>query len=652
MKSNIAIALLLLCTVGGCLSTCGQTVSGIINSYYAVTSINTTSNSVIVDNASGLSPGQRVLIIQAKGATVGSANASSFGDITAINNAGNYEFNTICTVTGNEVVLKKTFLRSYDPAGLVQLVSLPSYRSVVISGAVAASAWDPAKGKGGVVAIEASDSIFLNADINVSGQGFWGGALVNYPIPPYDCSWAVAVDNYFLSLPASSYYTGGKKGEGITAYIPNAEYGMGKLANGGGGGNNNNTGGAGGANYGAGGSGGQRSGESFFQCHGAYPGIGGLSLAAYGYSPANNRIFFGGGGGSGHENDGVGLPGGNGGGIIILSARVVIGGGGRLLASGAAPANATNTDPTQAEGDGGGGGGAGGSIILNATTVTGSVTAIASGAKGSDASNLVNDCTGPGGGGGGGVVWTAGASFPAAVTSNVTGGANGVVSAGNSKLSCRGLSNGALAGNAGASGSGYVAPESMVNTCIPLAVSSLKYFTGYPVDQGFLLSWELASLGDARAIKTFFVERSVDQVRFDTLAIIAGSRDTIAYRYTDNVLLPGTVFYRLVWIDGQGAPSYSRLLVVNRPLSPVPDIVRLQPNPVSDQLFLTLFSTKQERADLRVFTARGQLLVSYPVDLSVGTTSLSVSVSALPAGIYFLVVGAKDGRRVKGFCKR
>src|SRR5580692_10806076 len=189
--------------------------------------------------------------------------------------------------------------------------------------------------------------------------------------------------------------------------------------------------------------------ETFFDCHGTNPGIGGLSLAAYGYSIAQNRIFVGSGGGAGHENNSVGLPGGNGGGIIILTAPVITSAGNAILANGLAPINPTNINPLVAEGDGGGGGGAGGTIIINAATVSGSVDVEAQGGRGSDASNFVTDCTGPGGGGGGGVIWTSGATIPPAITPIVNGGSNGVVSANSGKAACRGAANSATAGAVG-----------------------------------------------------------------------------------------------------------------------------------------------------------------------------------------------------------
>jgi len=649
LKNRSTIRLFLAVLFYSCLRVNAQNISGIVNAYYQVTAINSAINSVTVDDATGLCPGERVLLIQMKGATINSANAPTYGDISGIGDAGNYEFGTICTINGNAVTLQANLLKAYDPTGNVQLVSVPSYGSVIVSGTVTASAWDPTTGKGGIVAISASNTIFLNADINVSGQGFIGGALINYPVPPFGCDWATTVDNYYLPSAGNADYTGGLKGEGITPYILNEECGMGKLANGGGGGNNTNNGGAGGGNYGTGGAGGQRAGESFFKCHGQYPGIGGAGLSSFGYSVGNNRIFLGGGGGSGHENNGVGLPGGNGGGIIILDAPTIAGGGGRLLASGLAPLNPTNTDPTQAEGDGGGGGGAGGTIILNATSITGSTIAQAMGGNGSNSSNLVPDCTGPGGGGAGGVVWAAGPGFPSAVAASTTGGTNGVVSSGNSLASCTGLANGATAGSAGVGLTSYVAPQSTANTCVALALSPLNYFTGREEGVGALLTWGLNSTADP--ITSFTIERSVDQAHFTSVATVAASGDSLTYRYSDPTDLPGTVLYRLVWVDAQGGTEYSSIIAISRPMSDSVQWLTLQPNPVVDELTTRFFCVSEEQASLQLFSAQGQLLRNYGVALHAGVTTMTLPVSELAVGTYFLVLDTRGGRMARAFIR-
>jgi hypothetical protein len=624
-----------------------------VNSYFAISAVNTVANSVTVDNAAGLYNGQPVLIIQMKGAAINSGNTASYGTISAINDAGNYEFNTICNISGNVVVLQNKLVNAYDPTGNVQLVSYTSYSSVTVTGTINASAWNPATGKGGVVVLAATSSITLNANIDVSGQGFQGGVLVNYPIPPYNCDWTTPVSGYYYNDPGSGYYTAGTKGEGITDAILNEPDGRGMLANGGGGGDNANSGGGGGGNYGAGGAGGQRAGETFFDCHAQYPGIGGTSLSTYGYSTGANRIFMGGGGGSGEENNAAGEPGANGGGIIILSAPTIAGGGGQLLANGLQPTNSANTDPLQAEGDGGGGGGAGGTIILNATSISGTITASAAGGQGSNSSNRVNDCTGPGGGGGGGIIWAAGASFPAAVTASVNGGVNGIVSPGNTKTSCQGASNGATSGAAGLAKSGYAPPATGGSVCVALAESALQSFNAVPSGGEVALAWTLSSSPTVSGIRNFVVQRATDPGGWEDLATVPGAVDSITYHYTDPAQgIIGPVSYRLAWQDRTGAWYYSRIVQLTLTPAPGTSTLTLQPNPAVDRLTITVYCGTAENAVITVSDVLGQSLFSLPVPLRAGINTVMVPLRNLAPAVYILSLDRASGRQVKEFIKK
>src|SRR5579863_8187748 len=103
MKAATLIVMVLVCVLCSSLPARAQTASGIVNSYYAVSLVTTAANSVTVDNTAGLYNGQPVLIIQMKGATIDASNTAAYGSITAINDAGNYEFNTICSISGNQV---------------------------------------------------------------------------------------------------------------------------------------------------------------------------------------------------------------------------------------------------------------------------------------------------------------------------------------------------------------------------------------------------------------------------------------------------------------------------------------------------------------------------------------------------------------------
>jgi len=631
-----------------------QTVSGVVNSYFAVTAVNTASNTVTVTNAAGLYNGEPILLIQMKGATVNGSNSASYGSITAVNDAGNYEFNTICSISGNEVYLQNKLVNAYDPTGNVQLVSYTSYASVTVTGTINAQAWSSTTGTGGVVVLAATNSITLNANVDVSGQGFQGGVLVNYAIPPYNCSWAVPVSGYYYNDPGSGFNTAGTKGEGIADTIANEADGMGMLANGGGGGNNANSGGAGGGNYGAGGAGGTRAGETFFDCHAQYPGIGGASLAAYGYSAGANRLFMGGGGGSGEENNGVGEPGANGGGIIILSAPTIVGGGGALLANGFQPTNPADApDPLQAQGDGGGGGGAGGTIILDAPTISGTITVSANGGQGSNSSNLVNDCTGPGGGGGGGIVWAAGGSFPAAVTASVNGGVNGVVSSGNTKASCRGQANGAASGLIGVTQSGYVAPVPGIAVCTVLASSVLRSFNAAPANGEVALVWTLSSSITMADIRSFVLQRATGTSDFQDLATVPASADSTIYHYTDPAHgIIGPVSYRLSWQDQTGAWFYSRVVELTLTPEQGAPSLSLQPNPAADHLTLTVYSRVTGNAGITVSDVLGQSLSSLRVMLQPGMNTVVIPLDNLAPAVYILALDQESGRQVKEFIKK
>jgi hypothetical protein len=629
-----------------------QSISGIVNSYYRVTGVNVVPNSVTVSSGAGLSPGVKVLIIQMKGAAINQTNSSSFGNINAIGSAGNYEFNYVCGVAGNNILLQYELMQTYDPNGYVQLITVPTYNSVTIADTVRAAPWDAASGTGGIVAIEATSTIFLNSAIDVSGRGFAGGAIMSYPTPTYDCIWTTDIINYFLSVPPSPslYYTGGPKGEGIAHFMTNGEYGRGKQANGGGGGNNHNAGGAGGGNYGAGGNGGRRSNEGTFNCHGANPGVGGLGLSTYGYSLANNKIFMGGGGGTGHMNNNRGTPGGNGGGIIILTANTITAGGGKLMSNGNRPFWALNYDDYTAEGDGAGGGGAGGTIIINANTISGAITAEAIGAAGSGSSLFqptpVNDCTGPGGGGAGGVVWIRPAAA-GTLTTNVAGGANGTVSMLSNIAACRGLANGATAGAAGATLFNYQAPVASDFVCAPLASANLVEFNGVVLDEMNRFSWKVREPG---TVLRYLLQRSLDQVEYETVSTVNSSN--LQMHIADDKHPSETVAYYRLKIEYQGGDSeYSRIIMLRREVTQAFEWISLHPNPAQSYVDVSLMAAEQALATITIRNPAGQLLVSQQRLLRKGYTSLRLPLASLRAGLYYVTVDVNGTKQIRKLVK-
>lgn len=354
-------------------------ISGVVNLYTPVLSIPVMcSQDVVVEQPYGFKPGDRVIIMQMKGATINTNDAPQFGDLVTLGSCGNLEFGSIKAVNGNVITLVARLVNTYDVNSAVQLIRVAEYVNVTISGTVRAKPWDGRTG--GVVVIEASGTVTFQADIDASSCGFVGGSRsINY---------ATCSRTGYAYTMASGY--GAQKGDGVTTLATAYEAGRGKLANGGGGGVDHNSGGGGGGNAGAGG----RGGDQWVGCsrtitNGA---IGGLMMP---YSRTFPKIYLGGGGGGGHQNNGTGTSGASGGGIVILRAASIDGANRSISAAGGSVVAIAGNDAA-------GGGGAGGAIWIDCAQITTPIRAVVIGGAGGSVNTT--PAHGVGGGGGGGIV--------------------------------------------------------------------------------------------------------------------------------------------------------------------------------------------------------------------------------------------------------
>jgi PKD repeat protein len=383
-------------------------LSGVINQYSKVTFIENDicQNKIKVTDIAPFAEGQFVVLMQMQGATINESNSSSFGDISNLNNAGFYEINEIISIDGFDIYLKYQNHHEYDINGKVQLISMPNYEDANVVDTLTAAAWNGETG--GVLALNISGQLLLNANIEVSGLGFRGGETQT--ASNNNCTWIFQQNDYFYGF---GNWRGAAKGEGIAPVILEKEFGKGPQANGGGGGNDHNSGGGGGANISNGGAGGENDEPQIFGCQGNHPGLGGKAIGNI-----DNRIFLGGGGGAGHDNNEVATNGSNGGGIVILIVEELIPVGFSILANG----NST----VDGGGDGAGGGGGGGSIFLDVQSLNSTIDLEVNGGAGGMVDNGgLERCHGPGGGGSGGRIITNLTSGSSLATS-VGGGSAGV----------------------------------------------------------------------------------------------------------------------------------------------------------------------------------------------------------------------------------
>lgn len=611
------------------------------NTMVKVTNVNPPTNSVTVTSSAGFAIGDTVLIIQMKGAVVNETNSASFGDIQDIDDAGAYEFATICDVTGSVVTFSNVLLNNYDPNGYVQLVHVPVYQNVVIGGTLVEQEWDVNTGTGGVMVVAARGWLRINAPVRMNGTGFKGGWDLNsYGTCDCNCGAAPQFADYYYP---SGNCRAASKGESIADSITTKEFGRGKLAAGGGGGNDHNAGGGGGANYGIGGIGGTTINPSCFffggYCRGQYAGVGGLSLATY--VTNDNRLFLGSGGGSGHDNNTTGTRGADGGGIIILIADSIEGGNRQLEAIG-------DGQLFNAVGDGSGGGGAGGSIVvLTRAYGPGVLTLNVSGGKGGDNSWSASstNCKGPGGGGGGGVIRAASASLPGNYNAIVSGGLSGrQVGATNN-----GQTNGATNGTNGAVVNNWIYRTGFTpfTSCI-LPVEFLS-FEASPLKTTVQLDWSTSFESNSGY---FEIQRSINGATFFPIGRIdaAGNSPTgESYRYNDDAPLNGTLWYRLREVDKNGASFYSDVRSVKY-TGPTPVLRAVYPNPVSgNAVNVDILMPESGSLNLQVIDATGKIVISASHELSRGDNRLEIPVEKLTSGIYFLKVIGNNQSGIRKF---
>jgi gliding motility-associated-like protein len=392
-----------------------QNISGVVNNYAAVVNIpacdpcSNYCNQFDVSSTAGFNVGDKVLIMQMKGATVDLTNTAAFGTINSYGNAGGYEFKTISSISGSTILFTTSISSIYNIANSIQLVRVPQYTNPTVTGTLTAQPWNGSTG--GVLIFDVSGTLTLQADIDVTATGFRGGsASGNAP------DYIYGQENYFYN--ASEIKLGAPKGESIAQMVPGYESGKGAFANGAGGGNAHNAGGGGGSNGGIGGNGGKEHPSNGNSAN-SDPNTGGIGGYTLQYT-SGNRLFMGGGGGGGHQNDNAGTPGANGGGIVFITANQLVGNNHNIISNGGSVATFNGGGN-----DGAGGGGSGGTIKINTSQFSGNTSLICNGGNGGSIPPSGQQF-GPGGGGSGGVICLENSSIPGNVSTHVNGGINGV----------------------------------------------------------------------------------------------------------------------------------------------------------------------------------------------------------------------------------
>ena len=113
-----------------------QSISGVVNDYRKVRSIDTAKGIIRLFDASNCTQyiGHSVMLIQMKGAIIDSNDASTFGNITAIKNAGRFEIGKMCGQLSDSIIFENKLQNFYDTLGFLQVVFMPILTNVNVVG--------------------------------------------------------------------------------------------------------------------------------------------------------------------------------------------------------------------------------------------------------------------------------------------------------------------------------------------------------------------------------------------------------------------------------------------------------------------------------------------------------------------------------------
>ena len=174
----------------------------------------------------------------------------------------------------------------------------------------------------------------------------------------------------------------------------------------------------------------------------------------------------------------------------------------------------------------------------------------------------------------------------------------------------------------------------VLNGIVVLPIS-LKSFTATPLDRSAAL------LSFATALEQnndyFSIERSTDGLRFSEIGRVQGagnSLQTREYSYTDNTPLRGINYYRLKQVDYDGKYTFSPVVSLNFDGTDRGNGVRLSPQPVKDQLSVTLEQAFQQDARWELYDLSGRLLQAGT--LAAEANSFSIQAATLTDGAYVL----------------
>ncbi len=147
----------------------------------------------------------------------------------------------------------------------------------------------------------------------------------------------------------------------------------------------------------------------------------------------------------------------------------------------------------------------------------------------------------------------------------------------------------------------------------------------------------------------FEIQRSENSMSWSVIGKVPAAGNSVnerSYFYTDNNPSASTAFYRIAEFDRDGRIIYTSIM--NTKCGPE-DKIRVWPNPVHGQFYLTIQSITSSKADISIYDTKGALVRKMQSSLIPGTNQLTAEMKNMPSGTYQILVTWDNGKRKESF---
>ena len=185
-------------------------------------------------------------------------------------------------------------------------------------------------------------------------------------------------------------------------------------------------------------------------------------------------------------------------------------------------------------------------------------------------------------------------------------------------------------------------------TALPVKLTN---FTGVNYNNNNYLQW---TAENEINFSKYEIEKSEDGISFKSISAISANTNsslTQQYSYTDALVNNNAKsFYRLKQVDNNGKFTYSKIISISNKADK--NFFTLFPNPATDKTDAKIYAAKSGAAKIEVLSASGTSINTKNILLQKGINSISIDVTDISKGVYFLRITNENKTAIQKFVKQ